>query len=113
MMAGLMVWVCPAHETARTAMFRRIATFMAWKQATAFSLACELTEPDCVYSVGNAAHQRHACLALIQRRPQPWTKANFGNVEWLPDASIDPVISALLPTAPRPLTPKDVAAAEK
>ena len=39
--------------------------------------------------------------------------ANFGEVEWLPDASIDPVVKALLPTAPRPLTPKDVSAAEK
>ena len=103
----------PPDVTARAAMFRRIATFMAWKQATAFTLACELIEPDCVYCVGIAAHQRYACLALIERRPQPWTKASFGTVEWLPDASIDPAVTALLPTAPRPLTPKDVSAAEK
>ena len=55
----------PPDVTARAAMFRRIATFMAWKQATAFTLACELIEPDCVYCVGIAAHERHACLALI------------------------------------------------
>ena len=103
----------PADPYERSAMLRRVGTLLAWKQASAFTLASELFEPDCVYCVGISAFERHACLARIRRHPKPWTKANFGAVEWLPKSSIDPVITALLPMAPRPLTPKDVAAANK
>ena len=49
-------------------------------------------------------------MAPITRRPRPWTNDNFGDVEWLPSGSIDPVIAELLPTAPRPVTPKEVSA---
>lgn len=103
----------PGEGTERTAMLRRIATFLAWKQATAFTLACELADPDCVYCVGIAGCERHACLARIRRHPKPWTPANFDAIELLSDASIDPVIAALLPDRPRPMTPREVAAAEK
>lgn len=103
----------PGEAYERTAMLRRIATFLVWKQAFAFTLASELHEPDSVYCVGVSIAERHACLSRITRRPQPWTASHFGAVEWLPASSIDPVIAALLPTVPRPLTPKDVAAAEK
>jgi hypothetical protein len=103
----------PAEAIARNAMLRRIGTFLVWKQATAFTLACELVDPDCVYCVGIAGRERHACLARVRRHPKPWTAASLGTVEWLPDTAIDPVIAALLPNGPRSLTPKDVAAAEK
>ena len=42
-----------------------------------------------------------------------WTKDNFGPVDWLPASSIDPVIIALLPGHPEPLTPKAVSAMVK
>lgn len=101
------------EATERNSMLRRIGTFLAWKQATAFTLACELSDPDCVYCVGIAGRERHACLARIRRHPKPWTPASFDTIEWLPDASIDPVIGALLADRPRSMTPKEVAAAEK
>ena len=103
----------PADPRERSAMLRRVGTLLAWKQATAFTLACETYEPDAVYCVGISANERHACIARIRRHPKPWTKANFSAVEWLPEASIDPVVAALLPNGPRPLTPKEVAAANK
>jgi hypothetical protein len=103
----------PVEVSERTAMLHRIGTFFAWKQATAFTLATELVDPDCVYCVGIAGRERYACLARIQRHPKPWTAASFGPTEWLPDASINPVIASLLPGGPRPMTPKEVAAAEQ
>ena len=103
----------PGEATERKAMLLRIGTFMTWKQATAFTLASELVDPDCVYCVGVAGCERYACLSRIRRHPTPWTAASFDAVEWLPAAAIDPVIAALLPQGPRPMTPKEVAAAEK
>jgi hypothetical protein len=103
----------PVDPQERRAMLRRVGTFMTWKQATAFTLASELHQPDCVYCVGISARDRYACIQRIRRTPMPWTLANLEAVEWLPDTSIDPAIAALLPIGPRPLTPKDVAAAEK
>ena len=71
----------------------------------------ELIEPDCVYCCGVGSGESYACFAHIRRQPRPWTKANFAAVEWLPaSSSIDPVIVALLPGAPQPLTPKEVSA---
>ena len=103
----------PADPRERSAMLRRVGTFLAWKQATAFTLACETYEPDAVYCVGISAHERHGCIARIRREPKPWSKANFGAVEWLPESSIDPAVVALLRNGPCPLTPKEVAAANK
>lgn len=103
----------PGDATERNAMLRRIRAFLAWKQATAFTFASELVDPDCVYCVGIAGRERHACLSRIRRHPMPWTAASFGTIEWLPETSIDPEIAALLPDGPRPMTPKEVAAAEK
>ena len=57
------------HE--RSAMLRRVGTFMAWKQALAFSMAVELVEPDAIYCVGISPHERHGCLARITRAPNP------------------------------------------
>jgi hypothetical protein len=103
----------PSDEYERISMLRRIGTLLIWKQATAFTLANQLYQPDCVYCVGISAQERVACMAGIRRTPTPWTDANISSVEWLPEISIDPAIVALLPSGPRPLTPKDVAAAEK
>lgn len=100
----------PADDDGRGTILRALSTFMVWKRATAFTLASELVEPDCVYGAGMALGERHACLSQIRRQPRPWTAASFGAVEWLAEGSIDPVIVGLLPEGPRPLTPKDVAA---
>lgn len=103
----------PSDDRGRHDVLRAVATFMGWKQATAFTFASELVTPDCVYCVGIATSERHACASMITRLPKPWSKANFGPVEWLLASSIDPAISELLPTSPRPLTPKDVSAMVK
>lgn len=94
----------------RLIILRALTTFMVWKQAWGFVLASELNEPDAVYALGVTASETHACLARIRRAPRPWTKHNFGAVEWLPAASVDPVLAALLPRTPRALTPKEVKA---
>lgn len=100
----------PADDYGRRTVLRVLSTFMVWKRATGFTLASELHEPDCIYCVGVSPAERYACLARVRRESRPWTAANFGQVEWLPVSSIDPVIAGLLPAGPRPLTPKDVAA---
>ncbi len=100
----------PVDDYGRRTVLRVLSTFMVWKRATGFTLASELHEPDCIYCVGVSPAERHACLARVKRQPRPWMAANFGQVEWLPVSSIDPVIAGLLPAGPRPLTPKDVAA---
>lgn len=102
----------PSDNEGRAEIFGRLGLFMAWKRTLTFTLATELIEPDAVYCVGVAPGERHSCLALIRRSPRPWTPENFGPVEWMPPASIDPAVAALLPTRPRPMTPRDVAGLE-
>jgi hypothetical protein len=87
----------PSDEKQRAAMLARVLSLMAWKQAISFTIASKLVEPDVVYCVGIALHERHACLSRIRPGPKPWTKANFGPVEWLPDAAIGDEVPALLP----------------
>ena len=103
----------PGDDYERTAMLRRLSTFMVWRQALGFTMAVETYEPDAVYCVGVGQDERHNCLARINRHPRPWTARNFGPVEWLPPASIDPAVIAMLPTAPRPVTPKEISALDK
>ena len=103
----------PDDQGERRAMLRRVETLFQWKQAAAFAVAAEIYEPDAVYCVGVSRSERVVCLSRIRREPKPWTAANFGAVEWLPEASIDPVLIALLPDAPRPMTPKEISALDK
>jgi hypothetical protein len=103
----------PTEEYERKSMLRRVSTFMAWKRASAFILSCQLTEPDCVYSVGIGLAERHACLSRIRGEPRPWTAWNFGAVEWLATASINSMIADLLPITPRAMTPKEISALQK
>ena len=103
----------PDDEHERRTMFRHITTFMAWKQAASFILASELTQPDCVYAVGISHREVHACLALIQRSPKPWTAENFGPVEWLSRSSIGQEMIDLLPKGTREITAKDMDMLEK
>ena len=110
----------PNDELGRSQMLRRLETFLAWKSATGFCLAVETVVPqhstggttDAVYALGVSKAETASCMAMIRRKPKPWTAANFGDVEWLPDASVDPVLSALLPRRPKPMTPKLVSALE-
>ena len=103
----------PGDAAARAEILRHLATFLAWKQAAAFCLVVETYVPDAVYATGISRRERHNCMARITRTPTPWTAANFGAVEWLPAAAIDPVVVALLPTEPRPMTPKEISALQK
>lgn len=102
----------PRDAYGRRVALRVLSTFMVLRKALAFTWASELVEPDCVYAVGIAATERHACLARIRREPRPWSAASFGVVEWLPESSIDPELAAVFPLAARALTSKDVAACE-
>ena len=103
----------PSDPYKRQVIFRNLALFMAWKQALGFTLASELYQPDSVYCVGFMGKERHACLARIERTPKPWTARNFGPVEWLPESSIDPMLSELLPQGVREMSEKDLATIEK
>lgn len=100
----------PPDDYGRKSALRGLSTFMAWKQALAFTFASEIVEPDALYCVGISTTERLACLSRIARQPSPWTKDSFSPVEWLPAGTIDPVIATLLPLATRPLTPKEVSA---
>ena len=93
---------------ARTDILERLSLFMAWKRALAFTLGVETNAPDAVYALGITSREHYNCMALITRRPKPWTAANFSAVQWLPPESIDPVLAHLLPTAPRAMTPKEI-----
>ena len=103
----------PSAENERQLIFEQLAIFMAWKRALAFTIACELLTPDCVWCCGITRVERYACLARIARTQRPWTSKIFGTVEWLPVASIDPVISGLLPVAPRAMTPKEISGLQR
>ena len=47
------------------------------------------------------------------RMPKPWTAKNFEPVEWLPDSSIDPMLSGLLPQGAREMSATDLVTLEK
>ena len=102
----------PSAPQVRQEVFHHLGLFMAWKQAVGFTLASELYEPDSVYCVGYTRQERRACLARISRFPRPWRARNFGSVEWLPDSSIDPMLSGLLPRGARSIGAADLAALE-
>ena len=93
----------------RRKLFAALSVFMVWRRVSGFTFCSELIEPDCVSCVAVSANERAFCLSRIQRRPRPWTASNFGAVEWLSERSIAPEIVALLPQAPRALTPREVA----
>jgi hypothetical protein len=57
--------------------------------------------------------ERFACLARIRRKPKPWTAKNFGEIEWMPESSIDPTLLGLLPKGARKITAKDIATLEQ
>jgi hypothetical protein len=103
----------PPDDYGRRTVLRALSLFLAWKQALAFTFASELIKPDAVYCVGISPKDRFACLARIVREPRPWTAKNFGPVEWLPEAAIDPAMIELLPTGAREITTKDLAMLEK
>ena len=98
----------PPGTTERQRLFRRLSNFMAWKQSPSFTLACELSEPDSVYALGVSHKEVHACASLIQREPRPWTKHNFGSVEWLPRDAIGQEMIDLLPRGTRSFTSRDL-----
>lgn len=109
----------PTDDTMRTSMLRKVETFLDWKRAIAFTLAVETVLPlgndvscDAVYALGVSKREVVNCMALIRRKPMPWTAANFGAVEWLDAESADPVLVKLLAHTPRVMTPKLVAALE-
>jgi hypothetical protein len=103
----------PSDDSERRSMMKRVSAFMAWKQARSFTLASEMIEPDCVYCLGVSATEVHACFARIQRSPRPWTKVNFGSVEWLDRRQIGQEMIDLLPKGPSAMTPKETAMLHK
>ena len=105
--------VLPVDDYERKAMFRRIASLMAFKMAAAFTLAVELVEPDCLTCVGVSHSEVQTCALDITRAPRPWTASSFGALEWLPRSSISAEILDLLPRGRHEVTAKDIAAMDK
>ncbi len=103
----------PTEDYGRRNVLRALALFMTWKQALSFTMASELINPDAVVCIEIAPKERVACLARISRKPRPWTAANFGPAEWLPESAIDPHLGELLPSGAREITVKDWATLEK
>lgn len=98
----------PPEDDERQAMMQRVGLFMAWKQAAAFTISSELSEPDCVFAAGVSFTQAFAGVAPIRRQPRPWTEASFGTVEWLPSQSIGQDLIGLLPRGARAITASDL-----
>lgn len=98
----------PPDTDERHKLFGHVSNFMAWKQSPSFTLACELAEPDCIYALGVSHKEVHACAAMIRREPRPWTKMNFGAVEWLPRASVGHEMIDILPRGARTLSQRDI-----
>lgn len=103
----------PDDDYERRAMLRRVSALMSWKQALGFTLASELIEPDCVYCLGVTAKEVCACLSRVRREPRPWSRENFGPIEWIERRQIGQEMIDLLPRGPRPMTPKETAMLEK
>jgi hypothetical protein len=97
----------------RTVVLDAIALFMAWKSATAFTLAAELHEPRSLTCTLVTPNLALAILTPINSTSLPVTADHFGTPEWLNSDSIDPALIALLPRAPRPLTPKAISGLER
>lgn len=98
----------PSDVEGRKDLLDKIALFMAWKQSLAFTLATELIQPDAIYCLGVGVKERYGCISRIKREPRPWTSANFGEVEWLSESSIEPVFVELLPKGVREITANDM-----
>ncbi len=103
----------PADLDGRKKLLGHLSMLMAWKQSLGFTLASELIQPDAVYCLGVTVKERFACLARITREPRPWTTKNFGDVEWLPESAIDPMLLGLLPKGAREITSHDIATLEE
>ena len=103
----------PYDDYGRRNVFRALSLFMSWKQALGFTFASEIYEPDAVYCMGVTYKERLNCLARIRREPKPWSAKNFGEIEWLPTASIDPTLTDLLPRGAREITSRDLTTVEK
>ena len=52
-------------------------------------------------------------MVRIARHPRPWSKANFGPLEWIDRRQIGQEMIDLLPSGPRPTTPKETAMLHK
>ena len=93
-------------------MMRRVSTFMAWKQAPSFILASELLEPDCVYAVGVSHREVHMATSVIRRTPRPWTKDNFGPIEWHDRSAVGQEVIDTLPRGARSISATELAMLE-
>ena len=77
----------PLTEPERSALFARLRTFMAWKQATAFTMVCELAEPDCVAAFG-VSYQTMYCCCVPLGIAQLFTVEAYGEPVWLADPKV-------------------------
>jgi hypothetical protein len=103
----------PSDEYERLEIFRRISTWMAWKQAAGFTLASELYEPDCVYCLGVTHKELHMCFARIRRQPRPWTEESFSPVEWGDRSQVGQEFIDVLPRGVREISSAEIAMLEK
>ena len=96
----------PDDARQRARRLQLVSDFMAWKAARAFTITSELHEPDCVYAMGVAMSELHACMSRITRHgggvQGTGPAVDFGAVEWI-DEQAGSDIPQLLPRIPRKL----------
>ena len=72
----------PSAENERQLIFEQLAIFMAWKRALAFTIACELLTPDCVWCCGipawNGTRAWRGSRAPRDRGPQKFLAQSNG-----------------------------------
>jgi hypothetical protein len=86
---------------------------MAWKQAAGFTLASELTEPDCVYCLGVTHKELFVCFSRVRRHPKPWTDQSFGPVEWGERSQVGQEFIDILPRGARAISSAELAMLDK
>jgi len=82
---------------------RMLTKYMAWKQATAFTMVVELKEPDAMAAVYVSREKRRGLLRLIQRAP-----IRIGKDQWIDQPSMGLEMVDKLPVGPIALSSEEI-----
>lgn len=103
----------PQIDTDRSALFARLRTYMAWKQATAFTMVTELREPDCVAAFGVSYNAIYCCCVPLDIA-RPFAAETYGEVVWLPgERAIGDDILNLLPRSAKAISQEEISQMER
>lgn len=84
-----------------------VATFMAWKHATSFTMVSEIIEPHAMIAVHVGKYGQRGLMRLIGRNP-----VRIGGDRWLEPNEIPPSLITMLPTKRLDFTPEQIAELE-